>query len=172
MAIRATLTREEAGDRRREERWRVQLGARRLDGKPADQLLTILDLSSSGMLLETEQPLGTGAYLIVEMPGEVAKICKTVWNSGRFYGATFSESMSDVKLRDLISTSSVVWPKFGVGTRHIPIDPPVQPTSHEFDDTLVDGDHKFSVVIRLTIIIGVSAALWMFIGAGVLLALG
>ena len=172
MAIRATLTREEAGDRRREERWRVQLGARRLDGKPADQLLTILDLSSSGMLLETEQPLGTGAYLIVEMPGEITKICRTVWNSGKFYGATFSEHMSDVKLRDLIKTSSVVWPKFGAGTRHISIDPPIQPTSQEFDDTLVDGDHKFSGAIRLTIIIGVSAALWMCIGVGVLLALG
>lgn len=167
MAIPAILIREETNERRLEERWRVRLGARWLDGGPEAQSLTILDLSSSGILLETDQALETGSHLIVEISGEVAKICKIVWASGRLFGATFSEALSDAELQGLISSSSVVWPRFGAGTQAAPIKRPVHPSPEDLDDRRVDEEEKLPVAMRFMIIIGVSAALWALIGVGI-----
>lgn len=171
MAIPAILFREESKDRRCEERWRVRLGAQRLDGRLAAQSLTILDLSSSGIFVETEQPLGTGSYLNVEMPGGVTRICKTIWNSGKLYGATFSEPLNDAELRDLIASSSVVWPTFSVGTQRASIEPPIHLSREDLSDFRADGDEKFPIAIRLMIIIAASAALWALIGIGIWRAL-
>lgn len=171
MAIPAILFREEPDERRGEERWRVRFGARRLDSNPAAQPLTILDLSSSGILLETEHSLGIDSCLIVEMPGDVTKICKTAWNSGRFYGATFSDPLSDVELRKLISSSCVAWPNFGVGTPPPSIGSLIQTSSNNFDEFRLDKGEKFPVAVRLMIFIGTSVALWALIGLGILLAL-
>jgi hypothetical protein len=169
--IPAILLREESDDRRGAERWRIRLGARRLDSKNSDQLLTILDLSSTGILLETDQPLGPGTHLIIEMAGDVIKICKTVWNSGKFHGATFSEPLTDAELRDLIGASSVVWPKFREETQAASIEPPSQTLPENLADHRVDKDEKYPAGIRLMIIIGITAALWTLIGVGIWLAL-
>ena len=170
MSFPAIIIREESSERRDEDRWRVRLGARWLDNSPEERSLTILDLSTSGFLLETDQPLKAGSFLIVEMPGEVSKICKTVWNSGKLYGATFSEPLSDNELQDLISSSSVVWPSFGGGRPTTSIMQPDDPSSEIFDDPRIDEGEKFPVAIRLIIVVGASAALWGIIGFGIWLA--
>lgn len=82
MAKPAILLHDVSDGVRREERWRVRLGVRTKDSKPAAQSLTILDLSLSGILFETDQPLKIHSYLIVDALDEVAKICRHVWNSG------------------------------------------------------------------------------------------
>lgn len=172
MAIPAILFREEPSERRREDRWRVRLGARWLDGDRVGQSLTILDLSNSGFLFETDQPLSVGSHLIVEMPGEVIKICKTSWNSDKVHGATFSESLSDTELQDLISSSSVVWPSFDGGAHSASIIQPAAPSLEIFDDPRIDEAEKFPGAIRLIIIVSASAALWGMIGIGIWLAFG
>jgi hypothetical protein len=170
LAFPAILIREEPSERRREDRWRVRLGAHWLDSGPVGQSLTILDLSTSGFLLETDQPLRVGSHLIVEMPGEVTKVCKIVWSSGKLHGATFSESLSNAELRDLINSSSVVWPSFGVGTNAAASEQPADLSSKIFDDPRIYEDEKLPVAIRLLITFGTSAALWALIGVGIWLA--
>lgn len=170
MAIPAILMREESYERRREDRWRVQLGARRLDGRPAAQSLTILDLSTSGVLLATDQPLRAGSCLIVEMPGETSKICKTVWNSGKLHGATFSEPLSQSELHDLVRSSSLAWPSFGSGAHPASSEQPADPLSEIVDDPGVDEGEKLPAAIRMMIIVGTSAAMWATIGVGIWLA--
>jgi hypothetical protein len=166
LAIPAILFREEPSERRREDRWRVRLVARWLDADPVGQSLTILNLSTSGFLLETDQPLRAGSYLIVEMSGEVTKICRTSWSSGKFHGATFSEPLSDIELQDLTSSSSVVWPLFGGEAHSASIKQPADPTSGNFDSRCIDDNEKFPVAIRLRVIVGASAALWGLVGGG------
>lgn len=163
----AALIRENPSWRRRDERWRVRLGAQSLDSGPAAQSMTIFDLSSSGLLLETDQPLRTGANLIIEMPGEITKICKTVWNSGKFYGANFSEPLTDAELRNLVNSSSVVWPTFGRSLRAPSINHCADASPKNFDETYIDETEKLPLSVRLMIILGTSAALWAAIGIGV-----
>jgi hypothetical protein len=164
LAIPAFQIREEPTERRGEDRWRVRIGARWLDSGPAAQSLTIVDLSFSALLLETDQPLVTGSYLNVEMPGEVIEICKTIWNSGRLYGAAFSEPLADDELQDLINPCSVVWPPFGGETRMASSQEPAQSSSEKFDDARFDDVEKLPVAIRLMILVGTSAASWALIG--------
>lgn len=170
MAFPAILIREEPSERRREDRWRVRLGALWLDSGPVGQTLTILDLSTSGFLLETDQQLRAGSHLIVEMPGEVTKVCKTVWNSGKLHGATFSEPLSNTELQVLISSGSVVGPSFGGGAHAALSKQPADPSSEIFDDPSIDDGEKLPVATRLMIIFGTSAALWAIIGVGIWLA--
>ena len=170
LTIPAILIREEPQDGRREERWRVRLAARWLDSGITAQSLTIHDLSYSGFLLETDQPLKIGSCLVVEMPGDITKICKTVWNSGKLHGATFSKLLSDAELRDLISSSSVIWPTFRVRAPAASIEPPIHPSPEIFDELGSDDGEKFPIAIRLMIIIGTSAALWALIGVGIWVA--
>ena len=172
MAIPAILIREQADARRSEQRWRVRLGAHRLDSELSAQLLTVHDLSASGLLFETEQKLGPGSYLIVEMPGKITKICKTVWNSGKFHGATFSDSLSDTELQELINSSPVVWLDFAVATNTAPKETPTQGSQGLPDNSIIDDDDKLPLAIRLMIIIGTSVVLWTLIGISIWLALG
>lgn len=129
--------------------------------------MTILDLSASGFLVETDQPLKVGSCLIVEMPGEVSKICKTVWNSGKLHGATFSEPLTERELQDLIRLNSVVWPSFGGGAYTASIEQPADPSSEIFDNPHIDEGKRLPGAIRLIIFIGTGLALWTFIGVGI-----
>lgn len=165
MAIQAILLRDEPSERRREDRWRVRLGARWLDSGSEARCLTILDLSTSGFLIETDQMLWADSCLIVEMPGEVSKICKTVWKSGKLQGAIFSEPLSEAELQDLIGSSAVVWPLFGRGARTASSVEPVEPSSQIVADPHIDDADKLPVAIRMMIIVGSSAGLWALIGA-------
>lgn len=170
MAIPAILFLEEPSERRREDRWRVRLGARWLDNSPEGQSLTILDLSTSGFRVETDQLLKVGSCLIVEMPGEVNKICKTVWNAGKLHGAMFSEPLSETELQNLIGPSSVVWPSFANGARVVAIDQLAVPSSEILYVQRIGESEKIPVPIRLRIFAGVSAALSALASVGIWLA--
>lgn len=90
------------GDARGAERVCVQLGAAWLDRQLGAIELTVLDVSASGFLLETDEPLTEKTSFIAELPGGVSKFCRIVWSSGRFRGAKFSEPLSELELQDII----------------------------------------------------------------------
>lgn len=170
MSIPAILIRDEPFERRVDERWRVRLGARWLDSGPAGQPLTILDLSASGFRIATDQRLKVGSYLIVEMPGEVNKICKTVWNTGRLHGAMFSEPLSEMELQDLIASNSAVSPSLANGVRVVAIEQPAERSSEIIHDPRMGEGTKRPVAIRLMIFAGASAAISALVGVGIWLA--
>jgi hypothetical protein len=170
LSIPAILIREESSERRRDERWRVRLGARWLDCGPDGQALTILDLSTSGFCVEVDQQLKVGSHLIVEMQGGVNKICKTVWNTGKLHGALFSEPLSEIELQDLIASDSAVLPSFGSGVRVVAVDQPAEQSSEIIHDLRTGEGTKRQVAIRLMTFAGVSAALSALAGVGIWLA--
>jgi hypothetical protein len=171
LAFPAIIIREEFLDRRSDERWRVKLGARWLGGGPLPRTLTILDVSNSGLLFETKEGLRVGSCLIVELPGDICKICKTVWSSGDFHGATFADGLNDEEIRLLIRSRSVFLPSSSEAT-------PASTgylqdlTSEIQDDLPIDDEEKLPVSTRLAIIVGATTGLWTLIGAGTWLALG
>jgi hypothetical protein len=167
LTIPRVQIREELHERRRENRWRVQFGARWIDIAPECHFLTIHNLSASGFLFETELPLRTGSYLVVEMPDQISKFCRTVWTSGPLHGATFSEPLSDRELRVLTSASSLVQPSFGGRTTSAVIEQSTDPPLPILDERSLADSKKFPAVIRWTIFVGASIALWALVGAGI-----
>jgi len=172
LAFSAVLVQDEQLGRRRELRWRVRLDVRCHSGVRDGQLLDVTDLSKSGFLLETSEPLKTGACLVVEIPGGIMKSCKVVWSSGRLHGATFADPLTDCELRELTSSALRAWPSTsGV----------LQSASTDLVSPAVVLDEKFRIEeagerlplpTRLRIIFGLSIASWAIIGTGTWLAVG
>jgi hypothetical protein len=159
VTIPALLIRDEPLERRREERWRVRLGARWLDCRPGVRPLTVLDLSASGFLVEADRTLPIGTCMIVELPDETCKICKIVWSSGNFHGAEFSDPLSASELQGIIDAASVVPLPIALGEPAASdIGLSAQPGS--LPDPLTGEDAKFSLTTSARIIVGTAAMLW------------
>jgi len=76
-----------ATDRRRSVRRALKLGVAAGDGT---ELVTILDLSLTGALLETSVPMLVGATFEVELPHAGTVEASVIWNSGEYYGCQFT----------------------------------------------------------------------------------
>ena len=76
-----------ATDRRRAVRRALKLGVAAADGA---ELVTILDLSLTGALLETSVPMLVGATFEVELPHAGTVEASVIWNSGEYYGCQFT----------------------------------------------------------------------------------
>jgi hypothetical protein len=76
---------ESSGDRRRSPRRALRLGA-----EGTGELVTILDLSLTGALIETSVPMLVGAIFEVELAEAGRVEAEVVWNSGEYYGCQFT----------------------------------------------------------------------------------
>jgi DNA-binding XRE family transcriptional regulator len=63
-------------------------------GSRSGTQVLVHDLSAGGMLIESEESLGIGEKLAVELPRTGAREAAVVWTSGRFYGCRFAEELS------------------------------------------------------------------------------
>lgn len=80
-------------DRRRYLRRALRLGA----GAGNDPV-TVHDLSLTGALIETREPMLVGAIFEVELPHAGKVEATVVWNSGEFYGCQFELPISPAAL--------------------------------------------------------------------------
>ena len=76
-----------ATDRRRSVRRALKLGVAAGDGT---ELVTILDLSLTGALLETSVSMLVGATFEIELPHAGTVEASVIWNSGEYYGCQFT----------------------------------------------------------------------------------
>jgi hypothetical protein len=82
-------------DRRRAVRRALKLGV--VAGEGGD-LVTILDLSLTGALLETSVPMLVGASFEVELPQAGTVEASVIWTSGEYYGCQFALPISPAAL--------------------------------------------------------------------------
>jgi hypothetical protein len=82
-----------APDRRRYLRRALKLGAGG-SGEP----VTVHDLSLTGALIETSEPMLVGAIFEVDLPQAGKVEATVVWNSGEFYGCQFELPISPAAL--------------------------------------------------------------------------
>lgn len=171
MTIPATLCPIQSGDDRGAERVRIRFGARWLDHEHGAHELTVLDVSTTGFLVDTDQSLPVKTSLIVELPDGVCKTCRIVWSSGQFRGAVFSDPLSDVELqsivfavRDPLRRLKQVY-QFESDDEGKPLE------ADELSDSEVGEDEKLPFATRGKIILGSSAGLWATIAAAVWAAL-
>jgi hypothetical protein len=160
MSIPTVITLETSAERRRDERWPVCLGARWLDARPDATAVGVVDLSASGFLVQIDRPLKVGTCLIVEMPGGLSKICKTVWNSGTYHGAQFSEPLCTAELQSLVASSlsiRVVKPDTDSG-----LDLFCQEEGYDAEE---EAEERLPFTTSARLIVGATALLWALIGA-------
>ena len=98
MAILAHFE-EHAGDERRASARRaLRIDLRTNGPRDAEGQVTIHDLSLTGALLQTSEPLAPGEAFEVELPQAGAVEATVVWNSGEFYGCQFKQPISPAAL--------------------------------------------------------------------------
>jgi hypothetical protein len=81
---------QENGNRRYASRRALRLGATLADSGVE---VLIHDLSPTGLLLETTQPLASGETLFVDLPERGPTAASVAWSSGDFYGCAFELSI-------------------------------------------------------------------------------
>lgn len=91
MTILARLQTTPAADRRHAPRRKLSLNLS-LEGTSED--VTILDLSSTGMLIETAAALAPFDCLEVALPEAGTAQALVLWNSGRYFGCEFKNRLS------------------------------------------------------------------------------
>lgn len=106
MTIAAQLeeTSDETGERR-EPRLTLRLEARGSTGAGAAQVL-IHNISATGLLLESPEPLATGEKFAIDLPHAGSTRAKVVWASGNLFGCQFhtpitAAALSAAQLRGL-----------------------------------------------------------------------
>lgn len=165
MTIPAILFEEQPGDNRGAERIRIRFGVSWLDHEPGARELTILDVSQTGFLVETDQPLLAKTSLIVELPNAVCKVCRIVWSSGPFRGAVFSEPLSDIELQELVFEVRDPFRRLKKVYQFDQGSDRDLPKKLSSDDGEVSEDEKLPFATRLKIILGSAALLWSAIGS-------
>ncbi|WP_296722703.1 PilZ domain-containing protein [Erythrobacter sp.] len=173
---------DESGDDRGYDRFRIRLGAVRVEVGADVSDVTVHDVSVSGILLETEQRLAAGVQIVFAFPDSFRCEARIVWASNDFYGAEFTEGLSPADLTRIYAASQIVWPKFKdeepsdfADLRQDPdiVDtPPSDALEHDRDPRTVDDADKLPLPTRLKIIFGMASLSWAIIGGGVWLAFG
>ncbi|WP_030539233.1 helix-turn-helix domain-containing protein [Sphingobium sp. DC-2] len=98
------------GDKRKDVRWRIRL---ELPGS-LDQGTNVVihDLSTAGMLIETEARLDIGQVVTVSLPEADNRAARVVWRDGALFGCRFEEplpqaAVSATKLRSAVAAPPV-----------------------------------------------------------------
>ena len=95
MTLRATLeTAHPSSEKRGTERRTLRLltSVKRSSRRGTQAL--VHDVSTGGMLIESDESLDIGESLSVELPRSGSREAEIVWTSGRFYGCRFTEELS------------------------------------------------------------------------------
>lgn len=165
MTIPATLFPIQSGDDRGAERVRMRFGAVWLDHGPGAHELTVLDVSTTGFLLETDQTLPVKTSLIVELPDGVCKTCRIVWSSGQFRGAVFSEPLSDTELQGIIFAVRDPLRRLKQVYQFEADDEGEGVEATDLPEPEVRDDERLPFATRGKIILGSTALLWAAIGS-------
>jgi hypothetical protein len=118
---------------------------------------TVYDLSETGLLMECGRALALGAPVRLEHPQLGTCALEVVWLSGSFYGCQFKQAINPALVASAYQASKVVWPSFqeaGPEDRQQAADAPAE-------------RHSLGVRTKLSIIVGISFALWAALIAGI-----
>lgn len=94
MVIAARLELQSARERRSKQRRKLSLDSNIQTG----EIVSIHDISATGMLIETDAELSGLDRLEINLPENGTTDAAVVWNSGRFYGCEFSKPLSPAKI--------------------------------------------------------------------------
>jgi hypothetical protein len=162
MSFSAQLKYSSSADERGAERYRLLLPASAEE--PGSGLIDIIvhDLSTSGILIETQAPLSVGSEILLDIPGAGSVSATVAWNSGNFFGGEFQTPLSPSAVTTAFAASRVVWPNFTTSSSAdrggFPVKENIAPP--QVSPPLADEQTRHPLQVRLRIIVGVSLLLW------------
>ena len=168
MTIRAQLQQAPDADRRISSRRKLSLGS----NLPATgDEVTIHDVSSTGMLIETAAEIAPFDGLEIDLPEVGITQAIVIWNSGRFYGCEFNERISQAAVSAALLRGA---PASQVVSSAVPKAPksaprPVRATVEReaVVETQALDDGKAPLGVRLRVILGSAIVLWTLILWGI-----
>jgi hypothetical protein len=108
----------------------------------------ILDLSATGMLIETKADLATFEQLQLELPEVGPTVATVIWNSGDYYGCEFHQPLPT----SAVSAALLRSPFDQTGESSAA-------TAEEADEAEL-ADDRFPLGLRLRVICGSALLLW------------
>lgn len=111
-------------DERRESRRAMQLETLGVLPSGIEANVTVHNLSATGLLLETDLPLGSGEVLAIDLPGRGPVDAEIVWESGRLFGCAFAETLTDAALA---TAELQAFANLALPTRPLPVAPGSEP---------------------------------------------
>lgn len=172
MTIRAQLQRAPDEDRRISARRKLSLGS----SLPASgDEVTIHDVSSTGMLIETAADIVPFDGLQIDLPEVGITQAIVIWNSGRFYGCEFNERVSQAAVSAALLRSTPADPAGVSAAPAVPMSAPKpapKPAPAAVEQEAVVGgeafdDGKAPLGVRLRVILGSAIVLWTLILWGI-----
>jgi hypothetical protein len=166
MPLLASLETLDLGNRRFAPRTRLHLDSR--IGTDGEQV-TIHDISSTGMLIETTVPIAEFGEIEIELPEVGTTIATVMWNSGHYFGCQFHSPISRAAISaallcnpfERIAAEPDRLPAAEPSASLLELAVPVSEPSEAPDDDHVDN--RYSLTVRLRAILGASIALWALI---------
>ena len=141
-----------AADRRTSPRHKISLGSS-VDG----ERVTIHDLSTTGMLIETAAELHVFDVLEIDLPESGMTSAFVIWRSGRYFGCEFREPV----FQATVSAARLLSPP-AIELAHVQL--PLERTTTaptEQNETITED--KASLSLRLRVIFGSAIVLWALI---------
>ena len=124
----------------------------------------ILDISTTGLLLETAADLVKGETIELDLPEAVGVRAVVKWTSGRLFGCQFRDPLSNASV-----SSALLRAPFET-SRSAEAAAPSK--TFEADDDLEDSvlEHELTFSVKLRWIVGLALLSWAFVAATVSLA--
>jgi len=163
VTISARLQHAPARDRRSSPRRTLFLGSTL---ETTGEAVTIHDLSSTGMLIETAADLAPFDGLAVNLPEIGIMPAIIVWNSGRFFGCEFNERLSQATISAGLlrsrpaNSAELVAPALPIPRRMIPTAVEA-PASQLVGLEITPDAEKAPLGMRLRVIFGSAIVLWV-----------
>jgi PilZ domain len=156
MQALARLERVESRNRRAAPRRQLSLGTV-LPG--TGDKAVILDLSTTGMLIETRADLATFEQLHLELPEVGPAVATVMWNSGHYFGCEFHAPIPQAAI-----SAALLQSPFTLTT------PAIRPAVEDEEVETDFAEDRYPLGVRLRAILGLSVVLWALIlwAAGVL----
>ena len=152
MSISARLQITPATDRRGWTRRRISLVS---SLQATEGGVTIHDVSTTGLLIETSTDLSILDDLDIDLPEVGFTPALVMWSSGNFYGCQFKDQISQAAISAALLKSPAA---------RLDQPKPTKPASVEdFEPESVAEDGKASFTVRLRVILGSAIILWALI---------
>lgn len=121
----------------------------------------ILDVSTTGVLLETTGDLSAGETIELELPGETGITAVVKWSSGQLYGCQFGAPVSDA----VVSAALLRAPHY----------PSISQLDSQFTsahaEDAPDAVEKLPRAVRMQLLLGTTLLFWTVVAAAVFFAL-
>lgn len=121
--------------------------------------VTIHDLSSTGILVETAVELAALDQLALELPEVGTTMATVVWSSGNYFGCQFDDTLP----RSAVSAALLRSPFEPSQPQPRPAPMPDVHYDEDEESEAIDEDDRLPFGMRLRVILGTSLALWALI---------